>query len=116
MLGNAMKWWLNHLPKAAGTNAPAKPALASVLPAGGKDVEKKDKPVEVAFVLEGDHVKMLPVKRGVSDDAHVEITEGLEEGAAVISGGYKAINRELEDGKKVKTGVPDAKPDESEKK
>ena len=34
---------------------------------------------------------MFPVKRGISDDAYVEITEGLEAGAEVISGGYKAI-------------------------
>ena len=104
-------------PKKPGvTNAPAKVAMVSAAPVGGKEPEKKEKPIEVAFVLEGDHVKMLPVKRGISDDGHVEITEGLEEGAEVISGGYKAINRELEDGKKVKVGVPDEKPDDMEKK
>ncbi len=98
------------------TNAPARASSAVVTIGGGKEPEKKAKPIEVVFVLEGDQVKMLPVKRGVSDDGHVEITEGLEEGAEVISGGYKAINRELEDGKKVKVGVPDEKPDEKEKK
>ena len=59
---------------------------------------------------------MMPVKRGVSDDGHVEITEGLAEGVEVISGGYKAINRELEDAKKVKVGVPEEKPDAADKK
>ena len=102
--------------KPDATNAPAKLPVVSAALAGGKEPEKKEKPIEVAFVLEGDHVKMLPVKRGISDDSHVEITEGLEEGVPVISGGYKAINRELEDGKKVKVGVPDEKPDEKEKK
>jgi HlyD family secretion protein len=97
------------------TNAPARALSAAVTPAG-KAPEKKGKPIEVAFVLEGDHVKMLPVKRGISDDGHVEITEGLEEEAEVISGGYKAINRELEEGKKVKVGVPEEKPDVKEKK
>ena len=62
------------------------------------------KPIEVVFALEGDHVKMVPVKRGISDDAYVEITEGLKEEQEIISGGYKAINRELEDGKKIKKG------------
>jgi HlyD family secretion protein len=62
------------------------------------------KPVEVVFVVEGDKVKMRPVKRGISDDAHVEITDGLSEGQEVVSGGYKAISRELEDGKKIKKG------------
>jgi hypothetical protein len=31
----------------------------------------------------------------------VEILEGPHEGDQVVSGGYKAINRDLEDGKKV---------------
>jgi HlyD family secretion protein len=63
------------------------------------------KPIEVVFLMDGDHVKMVPVKRGISDDAYVEITEGLREDQEVISGGYKAINRQLEDDKKVKNGV-----------
>jgi HlyD family secretion protein len=32
----------------------------------------------------------------------VEITEGLTEGQEAVSGTYKAINRELEDGKRIK--------------
>ena len=59
------------------------------------------KPIEVVVVVEGDHVKQVPVKRGISDDNYVEITTGLKEGQEVVSGGYKAINRELEEGKKV---------------
>lgn len=66
------------------------------------------KPIEVVFVMEGDHVKLAPVKRGISDDSHVEITEGLKEGQEVVSGGYKAISRELEDAKKIKIGKPPA--------
>ncbi len=74
------------------------------------------KPVEVVFVVEGDEVKMVPVKRGISDDAYVEITEGLTGGQEVVSGGYKAISRELEDGKKIKKGRPERKDKEKEKK
>jgi HlyD family secretion protein len=58
------------------------------------------------FVLGSEFVKMKPVKRGISDDSHVEIIEGLEEGQEVVSGSYKAINRELEDGRKIKKGDP----------
>jgi HlyD family secretion protein len=68
------------------------------------DTRKKDKaskPVEVVFVANSPNVKMLPVKRGISDEEYVEIIDGLQEGQTVISGGYKAINRELEEGKKV---------------
>ena len=64
--------------------------------------------------MEGDHVKMVPVKRGISDDNFTEIAEGLAEGQKVISGGYKAINRDLEDGTKVKLEI--AKPAAEEKK
>lgn len=69
-----------------------------------KRVGEAPKPVEVVFVMEGDHVKMRPVKRGIEDDNYVEITDGLKESEEVVSGGSKAINRELEDGKKVVVG------------
>jgi HlyD family secretion protein len=70
--------------------------------------QKKDtkKAAEVIFVLGSEFVKMKPVKRGISDDTYVEILEGVEEGQEVVSGTYKAINRELEDGRKIKKGEP----------
>ena len=67
--------------------------------------KKKDeppKPVEVIFQRTGDSVKQVAVKRGINDDNYVEILSGVTEGIEVVSGGYKAINRELEDGKTVK--------------
>ncbi len=79
----------------AGTNRSATNSMKAGKP------DEPPKPIEVVFVMEGDHVKMLPVKRGISDDNYVEITDGLKEGLEVVSGGYKAINRDLEDGKKV---------------
>jgi HlyD family secretion protein len=70
-----------------------------------KKADEPAKPIEVVFVVEGDHVKMIPVKRGISDDNYVEITDGLREGQEVVSGGYKAINRDLEEGKKVQVNA-----------
>jgi HlyD family secretion protein len=64
------------------------------------------KPIEVVFVMESERVKMAPVKIGISDDNYWEITDGLKEGQEIISGGYRAISRDLEDGKKVKKGPP----------
>ena len=64
--------------------------------------EKTEKPKEVVFVIENNAVKMIEVKRGISDDSYTEIISGLKEGQEVVSGSYKAINRELEDGVKVK--------------
>jgi len=92
-------------------------AAAPATDAGGKVRDKKSeqpKPVEVVFLFGSDRAKMVSVKRGISDDAHVEIVEGLNEGIEVISGGYKAINRDLEDGKKIKKGEPE-KADKEEK-
>lgn len=74
------------------------------------------KATPVVFLLDGEKVKMLPVKSGISDDTYVEITEGLKEGQEIVSGGYKAINRLLEDGKKVKIGTPEVETDKPENK
>jgi HlyD family secretion protein len=70
------------------------------------------KPSEVVFMMNGDRVKMVPVKIGISDDSYWEITDGLQEGQEIVSGGYRAISRDLEDGKKVKKGpaAADKKP------
>jgi HlyD family secretion protein len=57
----------------------------------------------------------VPVKIGISDDSYWEITEGLKEDQEVISGGYKAINRDLEDGKKVRQGKPEKEEDKEKK-
>jgi len=53
--------------------------------------------VEGVFVLDGDTVSFRPVVTGVSDEAFIEITEGVAEGDTVVSGPYKEL-RELEHG------------------
>lgn len=95
--------------KNSGTNvsstatATNSPATNSTAPA---DKKSKDAPkqIEVVFVVEGDQVKMTQVKIGISDGNHWEITEGLTEGQEFVSGSYKAVNKELEDGKKITKG------------
>lgn len=64
--------------------------------------EKRKKPKEVVFVVENGTVKMVEVTAGISDDNYLEIKEGLEGGEDVVSGSYKAISRELEEGSKVR--------------
>jgi HlyD family secretion protein len=93
----------------AGTNSVAS---ATTTAANGTNTAKADKkskeapkPIEVVFVMDGDHAKMAPVKIGISNDDYWEIVEGLTEGQEVVSGSYKAINRELEDGKKIRKGT-----------
>jgi HlyD family secretion protein len=74
---------------------------------GGKGAESAEKPAEVVFVVAEGQVKAVPVERGISDDEYVEIVSGLSEGQEVVSGGYNAIMRELEDGKRVEVTRPD---------
>ncbi len=71
---------------------------------GDKKSDEKNKPVDVVFVVEKDHVKTVPVKIGISDDNYWEITDGLKEGDEIVTGGYRAINRDLDDGKKIVKG------------
>jgi HlyD family secretion protein len=92
-------------------NSPNTVAMTTLAGSGGTNNSTNaaaGKPVEVVFVVEGDHVKSSPVKRGISDDNYTEIIEGLHEGDPVVTGGYKAINRDLEDGKKVVKAAPGA--------
>ncbi|MEP6671724.1 MAG: efflux RND transporter periplasmic adaptor subunit [Chthoniobacter sp.] len=86
-------------------------SVTTRLPKAGATPAKTDgkpaapiKPIEVVFVRDGDKVKMVPVKTGISDSDYFEIVEGLSEGQEIVTGGYKAISKDLEDGKKVKFG------------
>jgi HlyD family secretion protein len=64
--------------------------------------QKTEKVKEIVFLVDNNAVKTIEVKRGISDDSYTEITAGLEENKEVVSGSYKAINRELEDAAKIK--------------
>ncbi|HEX7576464.1 MAG TPA: efflux RND transporter periplasmic adaptor subunit, partial [Verrucomicrobiae bacterium] len=73
------------------------------------------KPADVVFVVEGDHVKAVAVKIGICDDNYWEITDGLTNDQEIVSGGYRAIGRDLQDGSKIhvgpaETGAKDEKP------
>lgn len=75
--------------------------------AAEESTDKDLKPKEIVYLLEGGMTaKAVPVKTGISDDRYIEILEGLEEGATVISGPYRVISKELMDGSKVKTQDP----------
>ena len=64
---------------------------------------------QVVFARDGDKVKMVPVKTGISDSDYFEISEGLTEGQEIVVGNNKAINKDLEDGLHVKfSTAPDA--------
>lgn len=73
--------------------------------------KKAPKQTEVVFSVENDQVKMVPVKIGITDGNFWEIKEGLQEGQEFVSGSYKAVNKELEDGKKISKGGDKAAPE-----
>jgi HlyD family secretion protein len=84
-----------------------------------KEKNKSNEPQEVVFVVDNGIVKQVPVKTGISDDTYIEIISGLESGQEIVSGPYRAISKELEDGTKImnpskKKDVKDEKSMDSE--
>jgi HlyD family secretion protein len=96
----------NSIPtNAIPTNALAVTGNGTNTAKGDKKTGDAQRPVEVVFVVEADHVKTVPVKIGISDDNYWEITDGLKEGDEIVTGGYHAISRDLDDGKKIAKGT-----------
>jgi HlyD family secretion protein len=90
--------------------------LAKDTDARQKKEEEAMKVPEIVFIVQGDRAKAVKVKTGISDETHVEILEGLKEGQEVVSGGYKAISRELEDDKKIRREDPEQKKKKAKEK
>jgi HlyD family secretion protein len=86
----------------SATNVASASAANATNAATGRKANEPPKPIEVVFLVRDGKSTLAPVKRGISDDSYVEILEGLEEGQEVVSGGYKAIARDLKDGGLIK--------------
>lgn len=71
---------------------------------------KKMKPRELVFIIDSSMAKKEGVKTGISDDTYIEVVEGVQEGQEVVKGSFKAINKELEEGTKVKVDNEIKKP------
>jgi len=93
-----------RMPKVEMKDGQAEDGQGGAMPVSNPNIRGRgeNKPKEIVFVIDNGVVKAIPVKRGISNDSHVEVIEGVSEGAEVVSGSYKAINRELEDGSKVR--------------
>jgi HlyD family secretion protein len=100
-------------PKTGGTNTAAAKSGTNATTSSneatnsGPPDKKSAKMLDVVFAVEGNHVDAEPVKIGICDDTYWEITDGLTNGQEIVSGGYRAISRDLNDGKKIKRGTPD---------
>jgi HlyD family secretion protein len=84
-----------------------------------KDVEGHFKPdrdgfVEVVFVIEGGKAVARQVKTGIQSDELIEILDGLKEGDEIVTGSYRAISKDLENGAVVKINN-EKKPEKAEK-
>ncbi|HEX5176219.1 MAG TPA: efflux RND transporter periplasmic adaptor subunit [Chthoniobacteraceae bacterium] len=92
-------------------NSPSTPPATAPKGSGGHDRKTSEpvRPNEVVFAMQGDRAKMVPVKTGITDGDFYEIVSGVTEGQQIISGGYKAISKDLEDGRKVKVSATPGK-------
>jgi HlyD family secretion protein len=90
------------------TNTVASAASGTNVVASAVKAKESAKPTDVVFVAAGDHVKAVPVKIGICDDNYWEITDGLTDGEEIISGGYRAVGRDLQDGSKIRVGPAEA--------
>jgi HlyD family secretion protein len=97
----------------SGTNAVVSSnavASGNVATNSGPPDKKSSKMLDVVFAVNGNHVNAMPVKIGICDDNYWEITDGLTNGQEIVSGGYRAISRDLDDGKKIKKGPATTEP------
>jgi HlyD family secretion protein len=56
------------------------------------------RPQEYVFVYRDGKAVQMAVTSGVQDSQYIEILEGLEEGDEVITGPYRVVSRNLQDG------------------
>ncbi len=61
----------------------------------------KDGFVQVVFVVNNGTVEARQVKTGIQSETHIEILEGLTESEEVVTGNYRAISKDLENGSAV---------------
>jgi len=71
-------------------------------PAPAKKENGSNKPKEIVFIVKDGKAKSVEVQTGISDDNYIYIKSGLSGGEQVVSGSYKAISRDLNDGSTVR--------------
>jgi HlyD family secretion protein len=65
---------------------------------GGTPVFGRTRPQEYVFVYRDGKAVQLAVTSGIQDSQYIEILEGLEEGQEIITGPYRVVSRNLQDG------------------
>jgi HlyD family secretion protein len=54
--------------------------------------------VEIVFCIDNGHAVARQVETGIQSDELIEILDGLEEGEEIVTGSYRAISKDLENG------------------
>jgi HlyD family secretion protein len=57
----------------------------------------------VVFVNEGGIAKRKEVETGISDNAYIQVMNGLAAGDEVVTGSYRVLSRDLEDGDRIRS-------------
>ena len=55
----------------------------------------------VVFVNDGGIAQRIEVETGISDNTHMQIMSGVDAGMEIVTGSYRVLSRELEDGDKI---------------
>jgi HlyD family secretion protein len=71
----------------------------------------KDGFVEIVFSVDKGKAVARQVKTGIQSDELIEILEGLAQGEEIVTGSYRAISKDLENGAMVTISKQPAKPD-----
>ena len=67
-----------------------------------KKTFNSDKLKEIVFLTDKGKAKSVDVETGISDDNYIQIVKGLKAGEEVVTGPYRAISRELQNGSNIR--------------
>jgi HlyD family secretion protein len=95
-------------PKGAEPADKAAAATPPAPPVPGKKA-RKEPLKKVIFVVQDGVARLRQVETGLASDTEIEIVSGLQPGERVVEGPYRALSKELADGKKVKEEEPGKK-------
>ncbi|MDQ8198467.1 efflux RND transporter periplasmic adaptor subunit [Pelagicoccus enzymogenes] len=72
-------------------------------PDGESNSRRRDNLERVVFLYNDDNtVTLVRVETGLADNRSIEIKSGVSDGQQIVTGGYRVLTRELENGKTVK--------------
>ncbi|MGA8263177.1 MAG: efflux RND transporter periplasmic adaptor subunit [Ignavibacteriaceae bacterium] len=86
----------------ARTAGDMKPASTSGDDAATVKKKESSKPQEIVFVVKDGKAKTMNVTTGISDDNYIQVKSGLTGDEEVVTGSYRAISRELNNGSTVR--------------